>query len=328
MARPIRIEVPWGYYHITSRGVAQKDIFFDREDRTVFLKILAEAHARWGLVFHGYCLMTNHYHLEIQSPEGHVSRPIQWINQNHARHVNRKYRRAGHLFQGRFKSALIESGGHLRELTRYIHLNPVRARLVARPADYAWSSYRAYLGLRKCPEWLRITTTLARFGATRSAQRQAYRKFVEEEVTAVNPLEDLRFGVVLGSEKFVEWAQSKLRGAESPSAPEEITEFRRARVPADLDRVCELVTQSAGIDRERLRAKGLWKNDDRDLAIYLAVQHTGSRLAEIGSYFGGLGASATSQAKKRLERRMGKQRALREKVQTLSSQLNEFQGKD
>ena len=321
MARPIRIEVPWAYYHVTSRGVAQQDIFFSQVDRRAFLAILAQAYARWGLVFHGYCLMGNHYHLEIQSPEGHVSRPLQWINQKYAAHVNRTHRRVGHLFQGRFKAALVESGGHLRELTRYIHLNPVRAGVVARPGDYAWSSYRAYLGLRGCPEWLRTETTLARFGKSVSEQRRAYRAFVEEEVTVRNPLEDLRFGLVLGSEQFLEWAQGKLRGEECPAQAAEISEFRRARAPADLERVCEVLIRSAGVDERRLIAKGRWKNDDRDLAIYLAVRHTGARLSAIGERFGGLGASAVSHARKRLEHRMARDKALERRVRALSKEI-------
>ena len=250
------------------------------------------------------------------SPGGNAT-----INLKYAGHVNRAHHRVGHLIRGRFKSVLVESGGHLRELTRYIHLNPVRAGLGTRPADYAWSSYRAYLGLKKCPDWLRTETTLERFGKSAAEQRRAYREFVEEEVAVSSPLADLRFGVVLGSEQFVEWARGKLKGEKGPPAPAEVTEFRRARVPADLDRVCEVVSRSAGVDEGRLSAKGLWRNDDRDLAIYLAVRHTASHLSEIGERLGGLGASAVSQAAKRLERRMSKQTALRRKVQAMEEDL-------
>jgi len=320
LARPIRIEEPFAFYHITSRGVARQEIFLDDLDRKAFLGVLADAHEKWGLVFHAYCLMGNHYHLEVQSPEGHLSRPIQWINQKYAGHVNRRYSRVGHLFQGRFKSVLVEAGRHLRELTRYIHLNPVRANLVERPADYKWSSYRAYLGLRKRPEWLRTETTLKRFGSAVPEQRKGYRGFVEEEV-ASDPLSDLRFGAILGGEKFVEWARAKLRGNAPGEDASELSALKRARAPADLDFICEFLREAFGIDEQKLSAKGRWKNDDRDLAIYLATRHSGRRLTEIGERFGGIGASAVSHARKRIERRMAKDRSLRRRVQALSAEL-------
>ena len=133
LARPLRIDYPGAFHHITTRGVARRDIFFDDEDRDVFLHQLAQAHERWGIVIHAYCLMTNHDHLDLQTPEGHLSRSLQWSNQNYASHVNRRYQRSGHLFQGRFKNVLVEAEAHLHELTRYLHLNPVRAGIVSAP---------------------------------------------------------------------------------------------------------------------------------------------------------------------------------------------------
>jgi len=147
LARPLRVEYPGAYYHVTARGVARQNIFHDDKDYSEFLDRVQDVNERWGLVFHGYCLMSNHYHIEVETPEGELSRAIQWINQNYAAYVNRTYDRVGHLFQGRFKSVLVEEGRHLQELTRYIHLNPVRAGIVEQPADYKWSSYGAYLGL-------------------------------------------------------------------------------------------------------------------------------------------------------------------------------------
>ena len=320
MARPIRIEEPWAFYHITSRGVARQEIFSDDSDRKAFLGVLADAHEKWGLVFHAYCLMGNHYHLEIQSPEGHLSRPIQWINQKYAGHVNRRYRRVGHLFQGRFKSVMVEAGRHLRELTRYIHLNPVRANLVERPADYGWSSYRAYLGLRKRPGWLRTETTLKRFGSSIPEQRRGYRAFVEQEI-ASDPFADLKFGAILGGEKFVEWARAKLRGSAEGQDASELSALKRARAPADLDFICAFLCDTVGIDERQLSVKGRWKNDDRDLAMYLAARHSGRRLTEIGERFGGIRASAVSHARKRIEHRMVKDRELRRKVEALSAEL-------
>ena len=127
MARPLRIEYPGAFYHITTRGVGRQDIFFDEADKQMFLEKLGDVQEKWGLVVHGYCLMSNHYHLEVETLEGNISRSMQWLNHVYAGYINKKYKRVGHLFQGRFKSILIEAETHLHILTRYIHLNPVRA---------------------------------------------------------------------------------------------------------------------------------------------------------------------------------------------------------
>jgi len=184
LARPLRIDYPGAFQHVTSRGVAGGTIFFADEDREDFLNSLAEACERWAMVVHAYCLMTNHYHLELESREGKLSRAMQWLNEAHATGVNRRHGRVGHLFQGRFKSALVEAQGDLHELTRYIHMNPVRAGLVQHPADHRWSSYRTYIGLRSGPEWLETGVTLRLLGGKNEKEAgRAYRKF-EQGVTS------------------------------------------------------------------------------------------------------------------------------------------------
>jgi len=144
--------------------------------------------------------MGNHYHLEVETPEGELSRPLHWVNHRSAGYVNRTHHRVGHLFQGRFKSAVSEEQAHLRELTRDIHLTPVRARPVKPPGDYRWSSYRAYLGLRKTPPWLDTVPTLRRVGETQREQGRASREFVErwDEVVQA-PRRELAFGAALGT---------------------------------------------------------------------------------------------------------------------------------
>ena len=128
---------------------------------------------------------------------------MQWVNQTYASYVNRRYDRVGHLFQGRFKSVLVKAESHLHILTRYIHLNPVRARLVKDPVDYCWSSYPCYLGLQEPPAWLEVGQTLRKFGRTADEQRRGYRIFVEQGVVG-DPLQGMKFGAILGSERFVE----------------------------------------------------------------------------------------------------------------------------
>ena len=319
MARPLRIDHPGGYYHVTSRGVAQQDIFLDDADRETFLGLLASAHERWGLVFHGYCLMSNHYHLEVETPEANLSRAMQWVNQMYASSVNRRYRRGGHLFQGRFNSVLVEGESYLDRLTRYIHRNPVRAGLASHPGDYRWSSYREYVGLRKCPGWLAVSTTLGRFGGSVSEQRRKYREYVEESV-GEDPLREMVFGAILGGQRFVEWARGHLERMREDG---EVSGLAKARPRVRLEAILAMVQGHWESSEGEVVAKGRKRNEARDVAIYLAREHSGCRLGEIGSYFGGLSAAATSHAHRRIADRLRKSRPLRARLKELEACLGE-----
>jgi len=301
--------------------VARGDIFFSDSDRLAFLSRLAEAQERWGVVVHGYCLMTNHYHLEIESPEGPLSKPVQWLNQTHASYVNRTAGRDGHLFQGRFKSVVVEADAHLHELTRYVHLNPVRARMVKHPADYRWSSYRDYLGLRRVPPWLSTVETLKRFGKTRHQQRERYRQFVEEPPEVVqNPLREMALGAVLGTGEFVEWvSETFLDSDPSPN----LAHVRKAFARTPLETVVEVVAEAEQVPPESLRLRGKRGNRPRDLALYLARQHSGRELTELGQYFGQVGPTAAGMACKRIESDLARSRAQRAKVKALSQRILE-----
>ena len=269
----------------------------------------------------GYRLMSNHYHLEVETPEGDLSRSIQWINQKYAMFVNRVYRRVGHLFQGRFKSVLVEGELHLHELTRYIHLNPVRAGMVEHPGDYQWSSYRAYLGLRSSPEWLATGKTLRRFGESRKEQHRKYREFVERGV-AEDPLREMKFGAVLGSRQFVEWFQQKVQAKRDDP---EVSQLVKAKPRVSLARISALVHQTHGGPEDALHCRGRKRNEGRDLAIYLARLRSGCRLAEIGEFFDGIRPSAVRLAHKRIAEKMKKSRKFREMVAHLISRLTEDQ---
>ncbi len=151
MSRPIRIEFPNALYHVTSRGVRREDIFDDDDDRRAFLKTLGDVVGQFNWLCYAWCLMDNHYHLLIQTPDGNLSKGMRQLNGVYTQLSNRRHRRVGHLFQGRFKAILVDSDGHLLELARYVVLNPVRARMVKRATDWEWSSYRASLGIAPAP---------------------------------------------------------------------------------------------------------------------------------------------------------------------------------
>ena len=164
MGRPLRIEYSGAHYHVTSRGNEQKDVFKSQKDRERFLSYLESAVLRYGAVIHAYCLMSNHYHLLVETPSGNLSQIMKHINGAYTNYFNVKRKRAGHLFQGRYKAILIEADEYAKELSRYIHLNPVRVGMVSRPEDYQWSSYRDYIGQRKTPDWLKREFIIGYFG--------------------------------------------------------------------------------------------------------------------------------------------------------------------
>ena len=142
MARPLRIEYPGAFYHVTSRGNEQKDIFKSDFDREKFLSYLVSASERYGAEIHAYCLMTNHYHMMLETPLGNLSQIMKHINSSYTSYFNIKHKRVGHLLQGRYKAILVQADAYAAELSRYIHLNPVRAGMVKFPEDYRWTSYR------------------------------------------------------------------------------------------------------------------------------------------------------------------------------------------
>ena len=135
MARPLRIQFPRALYHITARGNAKQNIFLNKDDFNDFLIILCKVTKRYHLLLHCYCLMHNHYHLLLETPEGNISQGIRQLNGTYTQQFNKKYQRVGHLFQGRYKSILVEKENYLLELSRYIALNPQRANLVKNPKD-------------------------------------------------------------------------------------------------------------------------------------------------------------------------------------------------
>lgn len=172
MARPLRIEVAGGLYHVTARGDRREDIYADETDRLHWLSIFGDVCDRFNWRCHGYCLMTNHYHLVVETPEANLSRGMRQLNGVYTQTFNRRHGLVGHLFQGRFKGILVEREAYLLELSRYVVLNPVRAGMVSDAGDWPWSSYRAMLGKVGAPDWLETDEVFGRFGQDRVTARR------------------------------------------------------------------------------------------------------------------------------------------------------------
>lgn len=211
MSRPIRIEFPDALYHVTARGDRREDIFEDDQDRLTFLMTLKQVVSQFNWICYAWCLMDNHYHLLIQTPDGNLSKGMRQLNGVYTQSTNLRHRRVGHLFQGRFKAILVDSDAYLLELARYIVLNPVRAGMVEKPDDWAWSSYRASMGLEPAPSWLAGDGLLAMFAKRRSLAQQRYEQFVSEGIKMDSPWANLKGQVFLGDEQFVTRMQAHIQ---------------------------------------------------------------------------------------------------------------------
>jgi putative transposase len=232
MTRPLRLEFPGAVYHLTSRGNARQSIFFDDTDRVTLLTVLQEVVERYRWLCHAWCLMGNHYHLLVETPDPNLSLGMRQLNGVYTRRFNKRARRVGHVFQGRFKSVIVERETHLLELCRYIVLNPVRARMVSLPEAYRWSSYRATVGLESAPPWLTTDGILSQWGGMRAAARARYVEFVREGIAGAAPWRDLRGQVLLGAEAFVERMKPLL--AQKSDLAEIPREQRMAHRPIDI----------------------------------------------------------------------------------------------
>ena len=204
MARPLRIEYPGAVYHVTSRGNEKKPVFKDDTDRLNFLNTLQHVNKRYNWICHAYCLMTNHYHLLIETPDGNLSIGMRQVNSVYTQLFNKRHGRAGHLFQGRYKAILIQKDSHLLEVCRYVVLNPVRARMAEKPEEYRWSSYLATAGKAQPHPCLTSDWVLSQFSGKRGKAEQEYRKFVSWGIGQKTIWTEVRGQALLGEEGFVD----------------------------------------------------------------------------------------------------------------------------
>jgi REP-associated tyrosine transposase len=315
MARPIRLQFEDAVYHVTARGNERKAIFRDDADRQRFLETVAQMVERFGVLVHAYCLMPNHYHLLLQTPRANLSASVGWLQTTYSVRFNRRHRRSGHLFQGRFKAHLVEADAYAQQLVQYIHLNPIRPRdkRKALPAErkkdlagYAWSSHRAYAGLgrRAPPPWLCLDW-LSYFGRTRARARAAYRRVLNQRFGAVvaSPWADLQQGLLLGGEALSERARRLLAGVDGE---EEIRWQRRATAA----RVASMASALAE------------RQSDHRLAIWVRVRLGGEPMTAVAREYGYGDGSGVHRVVERLEQRATTDRGLSRQLQALRREVS------
>jgi putative transposase len=267
MVRPLRIEFPGAVYHVTSRGNARQVIFIDDQDRGRFLDVLSMVVVRSEWLCHAYCLMENHYHLLIETPNANLSKGMRELNGVYTQGFNQRNRRVGHLFQGRYKAIIVEKDNYLLSLCRYVVLNPVRIGLVKRPEQWRWSSYRATIGLSKKPSFLTIDWVLSQFGVRRRAAIEKYRRFVMEGMDKGSPWKALKGQIFLGTGEYIKQLSGLL---EEKEWVKEVPRAQRcvARPPL----------------RELFKGKKGRERTVEDRSIYDAYVRYGYTMKEIGDH--------------------------------------------
>jgi putative transposase len=325
MARPLRLEFEDALYHISARGNRRERIFASDADRAHFLEILVRSLARFEVELHAYVLLPNHFHLLVRTRRANLSRWMHWVLVSYTTWFNRRHHKVGHLFQGRYKSLLVEEGSYLLELSRYLHLNPVRGKLLGmgnlaerreRLREYGWSSYRGYAGLEKQAESVSDELVLGEFDpGGRRGRRESqlrYRRFVEEGLVREleNPALAAQWQAVLGSEDFLQRMKDKMQPRREKRR--EVKALRRGTSGTDPHAIIARVALHHALPVERLLRGKEYGLQARSLAMWAVWQLCELTLREIGVIFGGMDYAAVAQRIRRIERDDAIRKHLRE----------------
>ena len=319
MARPLRIEFEGALYHILSRGNERRDIFLGDDDYKVFLDVLEEMPDRFEVDIFAYVLMGNHYHLLIRTNQENLSKSMQWVGTTYTRRFNLKHFRSGHLFQGRFKSILVQNEAYLMQLSYYIHRNPLRAGMVDRLADYRWSSYRAYAYKASHDSWLKRDLILSQLNGKdlHKAYREKVQKYSEEEAKI---FENLRHGIVFGTRGYLNKITEKYL---KKDPDEELPQLNRIIKDKDPGRILKSAAEAINFDHTKLGQSGrISKKDiqDRDVLLYF-LKGTGLYTnKQIGELFG-LSYSGVSRRGRIIKSKISKQPEMNRKYILIKSKI-------
>jgi REP element-mobilizing transposase RayT len=317
MARPLRVEYAGAFYHVLSRGNSHEKIYASKRDYERFLQYVEKASERFAFIIHAYCLMSNHYHLLVETPEPNLSMTMQWLNVSYATYFNRKRDRNGHLFQGRFKAILIDADAYLKHLSRYIHLNPVRAGLVNTPGQYCWSSYPAYIGEQLSPKFLKTELLLESFGRKKSEATKKYREFVEsfDINTIKDPSKQLAGGFILGDADFVNWVKDTFLSLREDE--KEIPQLKKLKPRVTPETIVEQVSKVFKIEVTKILKKGLKRNKAREVAIFLGRELSRLSCKDLGVFFGGVSGALITMMNKRIKEEIDRDPLLKKKVEKI-----------
>jgi len=322
MARPLRIEYKGAFYHVTARGNERRDIFQTKRDYEQFKYYIMGAQDKYDFLLHGYVLMTNHYHFIIETSKANLNKIMHYINGSYTTYFNRNQGRDGHLFQGRYKAILVDVDRYLLELSRYLHLNPVRGGLVKRPEEYGYSSYRSYI-TREKEEIVHRDRIWGMISGDGRNGAQKYRRFVEEALgkDLESPLKRVYGGVILGREKFIRDVLRKMEGKDVQRR--DISYRRQLGVTKGVEEIINVICSYFNVTRDVIIED---KRVFRNIAIYFVKKNTGLTNKEIGSFFGGISYSAITRVYQRFGEKMLKDRDLRKQIEEIGNILSNVKG--
>jgi REP element-mobilizing transposase RayT len=266
-----------------NRGRNQDTLFIDNTDYSVFIDLLQEAGAIWKIKIAAYCLMSNHYHLLVQTPQANLDRCMRHINGIYTQRFNRRYKMDGQLFRGRYKAILVDADNYLLELVRYIHRNPVRAGIVRQPEEYLWSSHRGYLAKSDNWKWLQKEFVLGMFDENKAGQKEAFLNFIGQgdSKDIQKFYEKKNLPSFLGSEGFIEKIKAKYFGIKKHK---EVPQSKH--LEPTIEDIRRIVSSGYKVQKESLsKMRRGFYNEARDVAVYLSRLNTGKKLNEIGAAF-------------------------------------------
>ena len=319
MSRPLRIEYPGAWYHIMNRGRRRENIFLSRHDNIAFIKVLQETSESWNLQVSAYCLMPNHYHLLVHTPDGNISRCMRHVNGVYTQRFNRNHKTEGQLFRGRYKAVIIEANNHLLEVLRYIHRNPLRAGIAKELSDFNWSSHQGYISNAKKWEWLHKKFLLSTISTRNNGHKSAYIDFVlqgeSKEIERLYSSKNLPS--VFGSDSFREWLKEKFSHLRYI---DEIPESKE--LAPSPENIITLVCDHFKVEKGQIAiSKRGTENLPRDVAIYLIRHHRRDTLTHIGQHFGISNYSTVSSAVERIKSRMKDDHMLQKHLARIGQRL-------
>ena len=319
MARALRIEYEGAFYHIFSRGNEQRDIFLEDGDRLSFLKTIGDMSQRFDVDIFAYVLMDNHYHLLLRTRKANLSKSMHWLGSTYTRRFNLRHVRSGHLFQGRYKSILIQNEDYLMQLSCYIHRNPLRAGISNRLAAYPWSSYKAYAYNTNCPDWLNTKLILSQFAEKdpHEAYRDKVQKYSEEEKKI---WENLRYSFVFGTKQFLEQIKTNYLAKDPDAELPQLNQILKDQNPFKLIQKAAKILDCDIIELKKPKRFFIKDIQDRDLLL-LYLRETGMYTnCQIGELFG-ITYSAVSRRANIIKFQMTKSSELECKYNSVKSKI-------
>lgn len=325
MARPLRIQYPGAVYHITCRGNERKEIFKDDKDRKIFLNALSQSAKIYNIKVFSYVLMENHFHLLIETPLGNLGEFMRHFNITYTSHYNRRHKRVGHLYQGRYKSILVDKTNYLSILSRYIHLNPVKIKTMERKSGkekiqylngYMWSSLQGYINEKMREEFIDYSMVLGEYGGNNDRGRLAYKERIYTDIAEGLEIKDKIIGQsIIGGEEFIGWIKDKFLKKQNDRECPSLKEIQRYRAKEE---IIEAIEKETGKAVEEIKAE---KGSIRQIVMDLLYRVGGLTGVEIGRTMG-VDYSTVSQSRKRLREKMQKDKKLRQIMMRIEEKLS------